>query len=179
MMADMEKTKTNKRSKKKKTAVERVMFALVRVRGKVHLREDISDTMKFLNLTRINHCVVIDNREQYKGMINKAKDYITWGEINEEVLGKLLGKRARLTGNKKLTEDYLAKNTECKSIEELSEGILNFKVKIKDVPELKPVFRLSPPSKGYERGGIKHPYSTGGALGYRGEKINELLEKMI
>lgn len=44
---------------------------------------------------------------------------------------------------------------------------------------LKPFFRLQPPRKGWERGGIKTPYGLGGALGYRGEKINELLSRMI
>ena len=42
---------------------------------------------------------------------------------------------------------------------------------------LKPIFRLSPPRKGYES--TRTPYSKGGSLGYRSENINELLEKMI
>ena len=38
---------------------------------------------------------------------------------------------------------------------------------------------LAPPLKGYGRKGIKIPFSKGGALGYRGEKINELLQRMM
>lgn len=41
------------------------------------------------------------------------------------------------------------------------------------------VFRLQPPRKGFERKGIALPFKMGGALGYRGKEINELLEKMI
>ncbi|MBD3354645.1 50S ribosomal protein L30 [Candidatus Woesearchaeota archaeon] len=41
------------------------------------------------------------------------------------------------------------------------------------------IFRLHPPRKGFERKGIKLPFKVGGALGYRGEKINELIKKMI
>ncbi|MCK5561102.1 MAG: 50S ribosomal protein L30, partial [Thermoplasmata archaeon] len=41
----------------------------------------------------------------------------------------------------------------------------------------KPIIRLHPPRKGYE--GIKRAYTVGGALGYRGKKINELLARMI
>lgn len=37
---------------------------------------------------------------------------------------------------------------------------------------------LHPPRGGFERGGIKKNFSIGGALGYRGEKISELIEKM-
>jgi len=40
-------------------------------------------------------------------------------------------------------------------------------------------FRLHPPRKGYGRGGVKRQFTEGGALGYRGEKINELLRRMI
>ncbi len=40
-------------------------------------------------------------------------------------------------------------------------------------------FRLNPPSKGYGRKGIKIAFSQGGALGYRGEKINDLVKRML
>ncbi len=175
---ETEITKKVKKKKEETEVKERKRIAIIRVRGKVHLREDISDTMKLLKTTRVNHCSIVDNREQYLGMINKANDYITWGEINAETLSKLLIKRGRLEGDKKLTDDYL-KSVKVNSIEELSKDVIAFNKELKDVPGLKPVFRLRPPKKGYDRGGIKHPYSTGGALGYRGEKINELLDKMI
>jgi len=40
-------------------------------------------------------------------------------------------------------------------------------------------FTLQPPRGGFERKGIKTPYASKGALGYRGDKINELIKKMI
>ncbi len=40
-------------------------------------------------------------------------------------------------------------------------------------------FALPPPRKGYGRKGIKLPFSKGGSLGDRGEKINELLLRMV
>lgn len=40
-------------------------------------------------------------------------------------------------------------------------------------------FRLNPPRKGYGRKGIKVPFSKGGALGDRKEKINELITRML
>ena len=51
--------------------------------------------------------------------------------------------------------------------------------KLRDVKGLKPVFRLNPPRGGFERRGIKKPRSLGGALGYRGDKIKELLGRMV
>ena len=41
------------------------------------------------------------------------------------------------------------------------------------------VFHLSPPRKGFERKGIKQPFTKKGALGYRKEKINNLIQRMI
>lgn len=41
------------------------------------------------------------------------------------------------------------------------------------------IIRLSPPKKGYGRKGVKVPYKKGGTCGNRGEKINELLMRMV
>lgn len=43
--------------------------------------------------------------------------------------------------------------------------------------ELPVIFRLSPPEKGW--GGKKKPYKQGGALGYRGESIKDLIRGMM
>ena len=43
----------------------------------------------------------------------------------------------------------------------------------------KKFFSLATPKGGFERKGIKKPFVVGGALGYRGEKINELILKML
>lgn len=45
--------------------------------------------------------------------------------------------------------------------------------------EGKKYFALQPPKGGFERKGIKNPYTIGGALGYRGDEINALIKKMI
>ncbi len=153
-------------------------IAIIRVRGSVHLRSGIADAMKMLNLNRVNHCVVVDNRPQYMGMINKAKDYITFGEINEETVASLIAKRGRLPGNVRLDDAYV-KNATGKDIAGFAGAFMKFEKELKDIPDISPVFRLRPPKKGHARGGIKKPCSVGGALGNRKEKINDLLAKMI
>lgn len=45
--------------------------------------------------------------------------------------------------------------------------------------KLKGFFRLHPPVGGYERKGIKTSFANGGALGYRGDKINDLIKRML
>jgi len=46
------------------------------------------------------------------------------------------------------------------------------------LPNMKPVFRLHPPSKGF-KGKVKRSYASGGVAGYRAETINDLLRQMI
>lgn len=45
--------------------------------------------------------------------------------------------------------------------------------------ESKSVYFLAPPKGGFERKGIKKPFSVGGVLGNRQEKINLLIAKMV
>jgi len=153
------------------------MIAAIRIRGTVHVREEIETTLKLLRLTRANHLVLLPEREDIIKMLKKVKDYITWGEISKETLGRLLEKRARLPGNKKLTLEYLKKHS-IKSFSELAEKV-QAEPKILERLNIKPVFRMRPPSKGYGKGGIKKSFVVGGALGYRGEKINDLIERML
>ena len=40
-------------------------------------------------------------------------------------------------------------------------------------------YRLNSPRKGFERKGIKRPFSVGGVLGYRGSMINDLVKRMV
>ncbi|PJA20607.1 MAG: 50S ribosomal protein L30, partial [Candidatus Diapherotrites archaeon CG_4_10_14_0_2_um_filter_31_5] len=133
--------------------------------------------MKMLRLFRVNHLVLISEKKQMKKMVEKVKDYVTYGEIEAETLEKVLSKRAFLKGNKKVLIEYL-KEKKINSFKELAEKIIKEEIQLKDL-EIKPVFRLKPPKKGYERAGIKKAYSIGGALGYRATEINKLINKMV
>jgi len=152
-------------------------YAAIRVRGTVNVNPDIKKTLKLLNLTKTNHCVIVDESPVTKGMLNVAKDYVTWGEVEKDVLLKLITSRGRLEGNKQLTDEYIKTATSYGSISKLSEAIIDNKFKYKEIPNVKPIFRLNPPRKGYE--GIKRSYKNKGALGYRGKDINKLIERMI
>ncbi|HWR64130.1 MAG TPA: 50S ribosomal protein L30 [Candidatus Thermoplasmatota archaeon] len=154
-----------------------MVYAVIRVRGTVNIKPDIKKTMQLLRLTRANHCVLLEENEVYKGMLQIVKDYTTWGEINKETLTKMLSVRGKLIGDKPLTEAYLKKAAPYHSFEKLSEAILENKVKYKDIPEVKPLFRLNPPKKGHRT--VKRSFVNKGSLGYRKENINTLIERML
>jgi len=153
-------------------------IAVIRIRGSFGVRKEIKDTMNMLRLHNKNHCVVINNSPNYIGMLKKVKDYTTWGEIDEKTFKELFLKRGRITGNKILTESYLKEKTKL-SVDELIMDFFSFKKELKEIPGLKLCFRLKPPIKGFERKGIKVPFSMGGVLGYRKEKINDLIIRML
>lgn len=153
-------------------------FAVIRVRGTLRIKPDIKETMKYLRLNQTNHCVIIPETPEYKGMLQKAKDYITWGEVEADTMAMLLKDRSEMPGSERLTDKMVKKNTDYKDLKELSIAVSEGTFNHRDIEGLNPVFRLNPPRKGgYE--GIKRAFSVGGALGYRGKEINKLLQRMI
>lgn len=152
-------------------------YVAIRVRGQPDVNYNIEYTMGLLGLTRVNHGVVLPENDVTKGMLQKVKDYVTWGEVDEATLADMIRVRGRLTGDAMITDEYLAANSDFKTVDEMAKAIINDGYKMKDVEGVKPVFRLHPPVKGYE--GNKRSFKNGGALGYRGEAINALIARML
>ncbi len=76
------------------------MYAAVRVRGHTEIKKKIEDTMTLLGLTKTNMLVIVPENGQSLGMLRKAKDYITFGEIGEDALKALLKDRMPAQGEK-------------------------------------------------------------------------------
>ena len=152
-------------------------LAVIRVRGVSDVFREIKDTLTMFHLTRNCHATLIDDRPSYLGMLHKIHHYVTWGEISKESVTLLLKKRGRLLGDKKFTDDY-ARELGYASLDDLSEAICDLDAEYSRLPDVKPLFRLHPPKKGF-KGKVKKSYTNGGVTGYRGTAINDLLKKMI
>ncbi|DAC49197.1 MAG TPA: 50S ribosomal protein L30 [Candidatus Thalassarchaeaceae archaeon] len=154
-------------------------WLVIRVRSNIGVERSIRETMGHLNLTRVNHAVLIPENEAYAGMLQKAKDYITWGKVDEETITSLISERGRLMGDKPITDKVVKAETDFKSIKAFATAIATGDSTTKAIADMKPVFRLHPPrgTKGW--GGIKRHFTVGGALGYRGEAITDLAGRMI
>ena len=158
-------------------AIERTKrLAVIRVLGINNTRGTINATCKLMNIARIHNLSFVDDRKSYKGMLQKAKDTITWGEVTADSVEKVLSKWGKLPGDKQLTDAYMKEKTKFGSIKDFSKAFVDMKADLSDVPELKPFFRLHPPRKGYEA--TKLHYTVGGSLGYRGDNINQLIKRM-
>jgi len=158
-------------------AEERTCIVVVRIRGAIRASRQVRETLQMLHLTRNNYAVLIDDRSSFVGMLKTAQNFITWGEASKEIVHMLMKERGRLAGNKKLTDEY-AQKIGYKSLEELAEAVFSCRVEYWKPPDVQPFFRLHPPTKGF-KGKTKKGYGMGGELGYRGEKINELIKRMI
>ena len=150
-------------------------WAVVKVRGSINVKPKIKETMKLMRLNRVNHCVIVPENETYDGMLKIIKDYVTWGEVDVETTELMLESSGKTSGNAIFTKKEL-KDSSFKTMKALAKNLSEGKVVMRDVPKLKPIFRLHPPRKGYE--GVKRSFKEGGALGYRGEKINKLIRRM-
>jgi large subunit ribosomal protein L30 len=119
-------------------------IAIIRIRGTDDVKRTLESTMRMLKLHKKHTCSIYPKTDSLMGMLEKCKDYVTYGEIDEETYNLLVEKRG-----------------------------------IKKEGKLVNYFHLQPPKGGFERRGIKTPFSMKGALGYRKDKINLLIKKMI
>lgn len=139
-------------------------LAVVLVRGRVGNRKEVNETLDHLNLARKNHTIVVEDTPITRGMIQMVKDGVTWGEIDDQTYQLLIEKRG---------EEYQGRETD-------KAGKIQYHHTITSQgKKYKKYFRLNPPRKGFGRKGIKVAFRAGGALGYRGEKINDLLRRML
>ena len=139
-----------------KSLLDNKLVAVVRVRGRIGVRRTINETLSRLNLDRVNCLALVFGTPSNLGMIKKCTDFVTFGEINSEVLGRVLKKK----GAKATKEDI--------------DALISGEKRAKEV--LKLPIRLKPPRHGFES--TKLSYPNGGAVGYRGEAINDLLKRM-
>jgi large subunit ribosomal protein L30 len=159
-----------------KKAGERKCIVAVQVRGTVSAQREARATLDLLNLGRTNRAVLIDNRPAFIGMLRQVQAYVTWGEASPETVAALLQKRGRLAGGKKLTDAY-AERVGYKSLSDLAKAIASCRAEYWKLPDVQPVFKLPPPTKGF-KGKTKKSFRAGGEAGYRGEAINEIVKRM-
>jgi large subunit ribosomal protein L30 len=140
------------------------MICLIRIKGRTSLKKEIIETLNRIRLRKKYACVVIKPTKENLGRVKFLKDFIAFGEINNETFEKLIEKRGKLIDkSKKINiKEVIKKLGEGKSYEELN---------------LKPFFRLHSP-----RGGIDSKIHFGkkkGVLGNNKDSINKLVEKML
>ncbi len=129
------------------------LIAVIRIRGRVNVKSNITETMNRLNLKYVNNCRIIKLTDAYYGMLKKCENYVAYGEISQEILAHLFTKKDVKIDPKQVFEN-------------------NY-----DINGSKTVFKLHPPRHGFKS--TKLSFKQGGSLGYMGNEINNLLKRMI
>ena len=160
-----------------KTEDNRKCLVAIKVRGTISAKREARETLDILKMKKTNNAVILDNRPSFIGMLYRVQNYVTWGEVTKETLTEMIKKRGRLVGNKRFTDEY-AKELGYKDIEDLAIAISKGTAEYWTLPNVRSVFRLHPPKKGF-KGKTKKSFAAGGEAGYRSEKINDLIKRMI
>jgi large subunit ribosomal protein L30 len=149
-------------------------WMIVRVRGTIHATHEIVETLAQLHLTRPNHATVVPETAPFRGMITRVQGYVTWGEADPTTVGRLLSERGETVDGHRLASGVPA-DVGSKDLPALAQTVTAGGLPA--ARRLKPLFRLKAPRGGWRS--TKKPFALGGALGYRGAKINELAERML
>jgi large subunit ribosomal protein L30 len=152
--------KEEKHSEKKSES--KGTIAVIRIIGMVKVKPDTAETLYRLGLRRKYSCILINpSNISLMGMLNKVKYSVAYGEVDKDILGKLIKSRAEKIDGGKFDS------------EKITEEILSGK-NLKDFG-LKSFFRLHPPRKGI-KSKLQYPK---GVLGNHGKDINKLIERML
>jgi large subunit ribosomal protein L30 len=150
------------KTKKSQSAESKGLIVVIRIHGEVKVKPEIVNTLNRLRLMRKYSCVLINSSNKaLMGMLWKVRHYVAYGDIDKEMLVKLLEARAQKTDGKKLDSEHAASELiSGKKLEELG---------------IKPFFRLHPPRKGIDSK-LQYPK---GALGNHRNDINKLVVRML
>jgi len=162
------------------TVPEKVLALIVRLQGPVAVPRPVESTLRSLGLLRRFGAVLREKNPSLQGMLRAAKDYVTWGEVKTDDIAALLRERGRTQGDVRLTDKFVGEHFGEQSIDALASALIRGKLELKALWQrgIKPVFRLHPPSGGFDHS-IKRPFGSRGELGYRGSAISDLVMRMI
>ena len=69
-------------------------IAVILLRGRIGFHRDVKYTLDLLRLQKKHTLVVLKDTKELRGMLQKVKDAVTWGEIDAETF-KLLATREK------------------------------------------------------------------------------------
>ena len=137
------------------------MIAVIRIAGQAGIRTDVEETLKRLNIHRKLTCTLVDSKDNKFNMVKSVRDFVTYGEISDELVKQIILNRGETLEGKKIAE---------KDVVKIIEGIKKGDWKIKKF------FRLHPP-----RGSFKKSTKIAYPKGILGENkdIAKLIERML
>ncbi len=164
---------------------EHLPIIIIRICGQwERIPKEIQLILAKFHLKELNNAIILFyNMENFK-MVKLIESYVTWGYINKYLIEDLLRKRGSVTlGNNEPNElDNVAIENSLGRlgivcIEDIIFELTKETKNAKDVLNYLGYFKLEKNDDGFDKANIS--FEKGGAQGFRGDKINELLKKMI
>lgn len=151
------------------------MLAAVRVRGVPDTGKKVSKTLQSLRLHNKNNCTLLRDSDSNRGMLDRARNHIAYGEVEADTVEALLEKRGQVHGNP-LSEELDTLGYD--SVEDLVAALEDEEISLGKLHSdgMTLPIRLSPPSKGYSD--PKRQYRQGGSVGKR-DDMDDLLGRMM
>lgn len=136
------------------------MMLIIRISGLVEMPSDAQETLFRMHLRKKYSAMLIKEAEGGAHLLQLIRNFVAYGPVDKSTLELLLSKRAKSLDKKRVDYKRIAEIIEKEGIEKSG---------------IKPFFRLHPP-----RGGIKSKlHYPKGVLGDNGDKINELVRRML
>ena len=165
---------------KKEPMPEKSYLLAIRLKGNFGTPCLIEKALQTLRLRRKFNAVLLENNRPTVGMLRTVKDFVTWGEAKKTDIAALLHERGEFSGGAELTDETIRERFGESSVQELASALTEGRLSLRTLWQkgLNPVFRLHPPSGGFE-GSVKRPYGSRGELGRREATLSHLLAQMI
>lgn len=164
---------------------EHLPIIIIRICGQwERIPKEIQTILAKLHLKELNNAIILFyNKDNFK-MVKLIESYVTWGFINKYMIEDLLRKRGSVTfGNNEPNE---LNNVDIENslgklgivcIEDIIFELSKETQNAKEVLGYLGYFKLEKNDDGFDKANIS--FEKGGNQGFRGDKINALLKKMI
>jgi large subunit ribosomal protein L30 len=152
----------------------------IRLKGSFGTPSPIQKALETLRLRRKFNAVLLEDTPATVGMLRTVKDFVTWGEAKTNDIAALIEERGEFSDGTPRTNDVIREKFGESSAQELASALTQGRINLPTLWQkgLNPVFRLHPPSGGFEAS-IKRPYGSGGELGKREGALSSLLALMV
>ena len=164
---------------------EHLPIIIIRICGQwERIPKEIQLILAKLHLKELNNAIILFyNKENFK-VVKLIESYITWGYINKYTIEDLLRKRGSVTTGSDEPNDLDNVNIEnalgkfgIVCIEDIIFELTKETENAKHVLNYLGYFKLEKNDEGFDKANIS--FEKGGNQGFRGDKINALLKKMI
>jgi large subunit ribosomal protein L30 len=166
-------------AKKEPAPEKKSYFLAIRLKGGFGTPRPLARALETLRLRRKFNAVLLENTPASIGMLRIVKDYITWGQAGANDIAIVLRERGEFSDGREVTDEAIRDRFGEGSIQDLALALTQGRITLRDLRQkgLSLVFRLHPPSGGFEGSG-KRVYGSGGELGRRQGPLENLLARM-